>query len=50
MAIDFSDRTVFAIENIKIPDYCSLLKLGLSKTKTQFGNVVLYWVYKKRKR
>ena len=25
------------IENIRIPDYCSLFKLGLSKTKTQFG-------------
>ena len=36
LAIDFSDRTVFVIENIKIPDYCSLFESGLSKTKTQF--------------
>ena len=31
MAVDFSDRTVVVIENIKIPDYSSLFKLGLSK-------------------
>ena len=40
MATDFSDRTVFVIESIKIPDYCSLFKLRLSKTKTQFRNVI----------
>ena len=28
LATDFSDKTVFVTENIKIPDYCSLLKLG----------------------
>ena len=37
LATDFSDKTVFVIENIKIPDYCSLFKLGFSKTETQSG-------------
>ena len=36
LTVDFSDKTVFVIENIKIPDYCLLFKLGLSKTKAQF--------------
>ena len=47
LAIDFSDKPVFVVENIKIPDYCSLFTLGLNKTKTQFGmwsasNTLLY--------
>ena len=35
LAIDFSDKTILIDENINILDYHSLLKLGLSKTKTQ---------------
>ena len=35
-----ADRTVFVIENVKTPGYCSLFKLGLSKTKTQLANVI----------
>ena len=37
LTVDSSGKTVFVIDNIIIPDYCSLFKLGSSKTKTQFG-------------